>query len=53
MVTMMMEISQDTPDNTLDLDEARQYIVPRIANYLVTYDKITKEEHIEIKYYPM
>ena len=52
MVTMMMEISQGSPDNTIDLDEARQFIVPRIANYLITYDE-NKEEHTEINYYPM
>jgi len=46
----MLEIS-DHPDNLIDLDNAKQYIVPRLVNIFKTYPN--GEEIVEKVYYPI
>ena len=52
MSRVMLEFSEDGPDYTLDLDQYRQFIVPRVANIFKTYDNKGNEE-IRKVYYPI
>ena len=51
MAKVLLQISENNPDVTIDLDESRQYIVPRLVNIFKTYD--TGEEVVERVYYPI
>ena len=52
MTKILFEISEAGPDNTIDLEPTKPYMVARIVNYIKTYD----EEGVETKtahYYPL
>ena len=36
---LILEFSEGGPDNTLDLDKSRQYVIPRIVNIFRTYNQ--------------
>ena len=52
MTKILFEFSEGSSDNTLDLEEAKQFVVPRIVNYIKTYDE-DENEHLEKKYFPL
>ena len=51
MARVLLRISEYNPDFTIDLDENRQYLVPRLVNIFKTYEN--GEELIRKEYYPV
>ena len=49
MSKMILEVSEDNPDNTIDLTQHQDKFIIRIVNVKVTYDEVSKEKTV-IKY---
>ena len=43
MTKILLEFSEGGPDNTIELEGNEQYVVPRIVNYIITYDEDKNE----------
>ena len=52
MTKVMLEFSENGPDNTIDVEPFEKYVVPRLVNYIVTYDA-EGNMNKEPTYYPL